>query len=71
MRARRAKLTTGGKILVFILTAALVAAGVFFGVSKGVIKNDFKPEYDSDGNVMNVTKKSADTINVSLDEWIG
>ncbi len=71
MRARRAKLTTGGKIVVFLFVGVLVIGGIFLGVRKGFIRNDLKPKYDSDGNVMNVSKSSADTINLSLDEWIG
>ena len=39
------------------------------GLKTGVVKNDLKP--DADGNVINTTKESADTINLSLDEWIG
>lgn len=68
---RRFRLTTGARVLIFIIIAALVATGVFLGVKNGHIKNDLKPVYDDNGNVMNTTKSSNSTINLSLDEWIG
>lgn len=68
---RRFRLTTGAKVLIFIIVAALAVTGVFLGVKGGHIKNDLKPVYDDDGNVMNTAKSSNSTINLSLDEWIG
>ena len=66
---RRFRLTKGAKILIMVLVIALIGGGLFMGLKTGVVKNDLKP--DADGNVINTTKESADTINLSLDEWIG
>lgn len=66
---KRFRLTKGAKILIMILVVALIGGGIFMGLKTGVVKNDLKP--DADGNVINTTKESADTINLSLDEWIG
>lgn len=68
---RRFRLTTGAKILIFVLVFAIIGVGVFFGVKSGHIKNDLKPVYDDNGNVMNTEKTDKKTINLSLDEWIG
>lgn len=68
---KRFRLTTGAKVLIFVIIIALVGTGVFFGVKNGHIKNDLKPVYDDNGNVMNTDKSSNSTINLSLDEWIG
>lgn len=76
------KLTTFSKVLILILVLALVGGGIFAGISKGVIKTrkgsennsgsvSGSIETDADGNVINTTKDSEDTINLSLDEWIG
>ena len=66
---KRFRLTKGAKILIMILVIALIGGGIFMGLKTGVVKNDLKP--DADGNVINTTKESVDTINLSLDEWIG
>ena len=66
---KRFRLTKGAKILIMILVIALIGGGIFMGLKTGVVKNDLKP--DVDGNVINTAKESADTINLSLDEWIG
>ena len=66
---KRFRLTKGAKILIIVLVIALIGGGIFMGLKTGVVKNDLKP--DADGNVINTTKESADTINLSLDEWIG
>lgn len=66
---KRFRLTKGAKILIMVLVIALIGGGIFMGLKTGVVKNDLKP--DADGNVINTTKESADTINLSLDEWIG
>lgn len=68
---KRFRLTTGAKVLIFVIIITLVGTGVFFGVKNGHIKNDLKPVYDDNGNVMNTDKSSNSTINLSLDEWIG
>lgn len=66
---KRFRLTKGAKILILMLVIALIGGGIFMGLKTGVVKNDLKP--DADGNVINTSKSSADTINLSLDEWIG
>ena len=66
---KRFRLTKGAKILIMVLVIALIGGGIFMGLKTGVVKNDLKP--DVDGNVINTAKESADTINLSLDEWIG
>lgn len=66
---KRFRLTKGAKVLVLVLVVALIGGGIFMGLKTGVVKNDLKP--DADGNVINTSKESADTINISLDEWIG
>ena len=66
---KRFRLTKGAKVLILILVIALIGGGIFMGLKTGVVKNDLKP--DADGNVINTSKESADTINLSLDEWIG
>ena len=66
---KRFRLTKGAKILVMILVVAILGGGVFMGLKSGFVKNDIRT--DADGNVINTDKKSADTINLSLDEWIG
>lgn len=68
---KRFRLTTGAKILIAIIIAAVVGGGIWYGMKSGLIKNDIKPVYDENGNVMNTVKDRKDTINVSLDEWIG
>lgn len=65
----RFRLTKGAKVLIFILVLALVVGGVFVGLKTGLVNNDLKP--DADGNVINTEKQSSETINLSLDEWIG
>ena len=66
---KRFRLTKSAKILILILIVAVVGGGIFMGLKTGVVKNDLKP--DADGNVINTSKESNDTINLSLDEWIG
>lgn len=66
---KRFRLTKGAKVLIMILIIALIGGGIFMGLKTGVVKNDLKP--DADGNVINTSKGSAETINLSLDEWIG
>ena len=66
---KRFRLTKGAKILVFVLIIGLIVGGVGIGLKTGLVKNDIYT--DDSGNVINTTKTSADTINLSLDEWIG
>lgn len=66
------KLTTFSKILILVLVIALAAVGVFFGVKSGKVKTKSMDELmDANGNVINTEKTSEDTINLSIDEWIG
>ena len=69
MGVKRFRLTKGAKILAVVLAVVLIIGGVAVGLKTGVVKNDI--EVDADGNVINTTKTSEDTINLSLDEWIG
>ena len=69
MGVKRFRLTKGAKILVFVLIIGILAGGVSIGLKTGVVKNDIYT--DESGNVINTEKTSADTINLSLDEWIG
>ena len=66
---KRFRLTKGAKILILILVVALIGGGIFMGLKTGIVKNDLKP--DADGNVINTSKENEETINLSLDEWIG
>lgn len=66
---KRFRLTKGAKVLILVLVVAIIGGGIFTGLKTGIVKNDLKP--DADGNVINTNKASADTINLSLDEWIG
>lgn len=72
------RLTLFSKILILLLILGLLCGGIYFGVSKGVIKKKSSTptvteevKADTDGNVINTTKTSNDTVNLSLDEWIG
>lgn len=66
---KRFRLTKGAKVFILVLILAVIAVGVFFGLKSGVVKNDIYT--DDSGNVINTTKTTEDTINISLDEWIG
>ena len=69
MSVKRFRLTKGAKILIFVLIIGLLIGGVAIGLKTGFVKNDIT--VDDDGNVINTTKTTNDTINLSLDEWIG
>ena len=69
MSVKRFRLTKGAKILIFVLIIGLLIGGVAIGLKTGFVKNDIT--VDDDGNVINTTKTTDDTINLSLDEWIG
>ena len=72
MKTKRFRLTTPAKILLMVLIVALVGGGIFAGVKTGHVKTkNVQDMVDSDGNVLNFDKESKDTINLSLDEWIG
>ena len=79
------RLTTLSKVLILLLIVGIIGGGIFYGVNKGlivkedknssvVVQNNTAPSStnpDEDGNVINTVKASNDTINLSLDEWIG
>ena len=69
MGVKRFRLTKGAKVLIFILIVGILGGGVFAGLKSGIVKNDIPT--DDNGNVINTEKTTADTINLSLDEWIG
>ena len=66
------KLTTFSKVLILVVIIALAGLGVFFGIKSGKVKTKTMDELmDADGNVINTEKSSSNTINLSIDEWIG
>ena len=66
------RLTTFSKVLILILIVALAATGVFFGVKSGKVKTrNMEDLMDAEGNVINTEKSSSNTLNLSIDEWIG
>lgn len=82
----RFRLTKAAKVLISLILAIVVVLGVVFGLKSGLVKNDIKDKKtnkevnavlsdtetsDDSDTVMTTDKKSASTINVSLDEWIG
>ena len=69
MGVKRFRLTKGAKVLILALIIGIVVGGIAIGLKTGVVKNDIYT--DESGNVINTTKTSEDTINLSLDEWIG
>lgn len=86
MSTRRFRLTKTAKVLLFVIILALIGGLVGVGIKTGVVKTSkdktikttnttqnstTTPVADADGNVMNTDKTNNDTINVSLDEWIG
>lgn len=69
MSVKRFRLTKGAKVLILILIIGIVIGGTAIGLKTGVVKNNIYT--DESGNVINTTKTTEDTINISLDEWIG
>ena len=68
------KLTKAGRAVVGVVLAVAVAVGVVGGIKGGVIKFDKKkPTSSKPATVVSQNKPSTsdDTINLSLDEWIG
>lgn len=66
------QLTTFSKILILVIFLALAGVGVFFGLKSGKVKTrNMEDLMDSSGNVINTEKSQQDTINLSIDEWIG
>lgn len=66
------KLTAFSKVLILLVVIVLASVGIFFGIKSGKVKTKTGAELaDADGNVINTEKTSDDTINLSLDEWIG
>lgn len=74
MAKGRIRLTTFSKVLILLVVVILAGVGVFFGVKSGKVttKNPkLNDLLDAQGNVINTEKASADTLNLSIDEWIG
>lgn len=66
------RLTIFSKILILVLVIALAGIGLLLGIKSGKVKTKTGAELaDADGNVINTQKETDDTINLSLDEWIG
>ena len=79
------RLTTLSKVIILLLIVGIIGGGIYAGVTKGIITKKSNPTTvtsnkteqattpiaDEDGNVINTAKTSNDTINLSLDEWIG
>jgi NitT/TauT family transport system substrate-binding protein len=82
---KRFRLTKAAKIMIMVLVVALIGGGVFAGLKTGVVttskdktdstsKKDSASvvDYDDDGNVITVDETNdEDTINLSIDEWVG
>jgi len=76
------RLTTFSKVLILIFILLLIGSGIYTGVSKGVIKKQDNTQTQSSSDVV-TTKQTSDakaipenssetnTINLSIDEWIG
>lgn len=76
----RYRLALPAKILIFVMIIGMLVSGVYFALKSGVIKASDKTnevlgitvdDVDDNGNIVNTSKVSDDTINLSLDEWIG
>jgi len=67
MSAKRFKLTKVAKILILVLILAIAGGGIAVGMKTGVIKNGG----DSDKPVSSGSAKNDETIDISLDEWVG
>ncbi len=71
------KLKKSVKVFIVAMVFVLGLAGIFGGVKTGKVSlpdkiNKSKDiQADADGNVINTDKSSNDTINLSIDEWIG
>lgn len=77
---KRFRLTVASKILIVLVVIAVLVGAVFGAGKLGFIGNKKTSnkttstsvaKADDDGNVINTKKDSSDTINLSLDEWIG
>ena len=79
----RFRLTPAAKVICLLVVVALIGTGVFFGFKNGAIKNDLADKSASSSSTSaspvssdsktddSVLSESDDTINLSLDEWIG
>lgn len=67
MSAKRFKLTKVAKILILVLILAIAGGGIAVGMKTGAIKNGG----DSDKPVSSGSVKNDETIDISLDEWVG
>lgn len=78
----RFRLTPAAKIICLLVVVAVIGTGVFFGFKNGMIKNDLGDKKPITSSSPVSTSSSTDkedtavtndsnTINLSLDEWIG
>lgn len=75
---KRFRLTPAAKILCLVLVLAIAVFAVF---KSGIIENDLVPNHAASTNAVSTTTKNDskpaaaktddDTINLSLDEWVG
>ena len=74
----RFRLTKAAKVLLLLVIVVALAVTGFVGVKTGFVKlkdhsskKTASVDYDKNGNVMTTNKTDEQTINLSLDEWIG
>lgn len=78
------RLTTFSKVLILVLIIGLLGGGIYWGTTKGVItkKSEDTPKTSTTANNTTIAPKTEtktqttasnkkDTINLSIDEWIG
>lgn len=86
-KTRRFRLTKASKILIMVLIVALIGGGIFAGLQTGVVQTkkgkvgfsattSQTTAKNGDNSASNISTKknkttSDDTINLSLDEWVG
>ena len=77
---KRYTIALPAKILILLVIVGLLFGGVYKALKSGVVKASDKTnkvlgitvnDTDEDGNILNTEKASEDTLNLSLDEWIG
>ena len=77
---KRYTIALPAKILILLVIVGLLLGGVYKALKSGVVKASDNTnkilgitvnDTDEDGNILNTDKASEDTLNLSLDEWIG
>ena len=77
---KRYTIALPAKILILLVIVGLLFGGVYKALKSGVVKASDNTnkilgitvnDTDEDGNILNTDKVSEDTLNLSLDEWIG